>query len=68
MQMVTQKAPDRKGNEDKKIQVQAACDNPGACLGGCVGNPVHYKLVETQLYHFFTSFLTLYLCWQPHPL
>merc|ERR1711974_297592 len=27
-------------------KVQAACDNPGACLGGCVGNPVHYKLVK----------------------
>ena len=28
-----------------KIQVMAGCDNPGHCLGGCIGNPDHYKLV-----------------------
>ena len=27
------------------FQVMAGCENPGDCIGGCVGNDQHYNIV-----------------------
>ena len=35
-------------NKEKTLQVMAGCNNPGHCLGGCIGNPAHYKLVTSD--------------------